>query len=134
MSGDVSVSFSGPVFDGRAAEAMRRLAHDAQAEVAKYAEDTWQSYMDASFRTQSPNGYQSHVNIARRDKDLVVNDGWPESGLEYGPWLEGVGSRNSPVTRFPGYFALRRAAEHTERDVPQIVAPIVDKYVHEANA
>lgn len=129
---EVEFRFSGPVFDGRAADAMARLASEAQSEVAKYAEDTWQTFMDASFR--HPTGaYQSHVNVARDDKDLVVNDGWPESRLEYGPWLEGIGSRNSPVTRFPGYFALRRASEHTERDVPQIVAPAVDKYVAEAN-
>lgn len=133
MSESLNVKFEGPVFDGRAAEAMHRLAQEAQSEVAKYAEDTWQSHMDASFR--HPTGaYQSHVNIARRDKDLVVNDGWPDSGLQYGPWLEGIGSRNSPVTRFPGYFSLRRARAHTERDIPQIVAPIVDKHVREANA
>lgn len=130
---DIDVSFSGPLFDGRAVEAMRRMADEVQSEVAKYAEDTWQTLMDASF--QHPTGaYQSHVNVARRDKDLVLNDGWPDSGLQYGPWLEGVGSRNSPVTRFPGYHALRRAYEHTERDVPQIAAPIVEKYVREANA
>lgn len=130
---EVSLEFKGPIFDGRAEEAMRHLVSDVQSEVAKRAEDTWQSYMDASFRTQSPNGYQSHVNIAKRDKDLVVNDGWPESGLKYGPWLEGVGSRNSPVTRFPGYFALRRAFVQVSGEVGEITKPIVDKYVAEAN-
>lgn len=131
---EVEFRLSGPVFDGRAADAMTRLAAELQSEVAKRTEDTWQSYMDASFRTQSPNGYQSDVNIVRRDKDLVVNDGWPESGREYGPWLEGVGSRNSPVTRFPGYFALRRAFVQVSGEVDGIAGPIVDKYVAEANA
>lgn len=134
MGEQVNVEFKGPMFDGRAAEDMRRMAEEAQKRVAQYAEDTWQSYMDASFRTHSPGGYQSHVNIAKRDKDLVVNDGWPDSGLQYGPWLEGVGSRNSPVTRFPGYFALRRAAAKVNGEVPEVVRPIVDKYVAEANA
>jgi hypothetical protein len=129
---DINIELSGPLFDGRAEEDMRRMAEEIQRTVANFAEDTWQSYMDASFR--HPTGrYQSHVNIARRDKDLVVNDGWPGSRLEYGPWLEGIGSRNSPVTRFPGYFALRRAAAHTDREVPRISAPIVDKYVREVN-
>lgn len=133
MSEDIDIKLTGPVFDGRAAETMRAMADEVQRTVAAYAEDTWQSYMDASFK-HATGAYQSHVNIARRDKDLVVNDGWPESRLQYGPWLEGIGSRNSPVTRFPGYHALRRAREHTERDVPQIAAPIVDKHVREANA
>jgi hypothetical protein len=130
---EIDVHFSGPLFDGRAVDAMRRLAPEAQAKVAEYTEDTWQSFMDASFR--HPTGaYQSHVNIARRDKDLVVNDGWPESQLEYGPWLEGVGSRNSPVTRFPGYFALRRAYVKVSGEIDEVTQPIVDKYVAEANA
>lgn len=131
---EVSFEFKGPVFDGRAAAALEQMTAEIQSEVAKRAEDTWQSYMDASFRTQSPNGYQSHVNIAKRERDLVVSDGWPESGLEYGPWLEGVGSRNSPVTRFPGYFALRRAAIQVDGEVDEVAKPIVDKYVAEVNA
>lgn len=129
---EIEVTFNGPMFDGRAADAMTRLAAELQTKTAEYTEDTWQSFMDASFR--HPTGaYQSHVNIAKRDKDLVVNDGWPESRLEYGPWLEGVGSRNSPVTRFPGYFALRRTAVKVTGEIPEIAAPIVDKYVAEAN-
>ncbi|ACU71754.1 hypothetical protein Caci_2845 [Catenulispora acidiphila DSM 44928] len=129
---DIEVKLSGPVFDGRAIESMRRMSEEIQKEIATYAEDSWQSFMDASFR-HSTGRYQLFVNVARRDKDLVVNDGWPESHLQYGPWLEGVGSRNSPVTRFPGYFALKRAADHTESDVPNIAEPIVTNYVAEAN-
>lgn len=130
---EFEVHFAGPMFDGRAVEAMKRLVSETQTTVAKYTEDTWRAFMDASFRHQSPNGYQSHVNIARRDKDLVVNDGWPESGLKYGPWLEGVGSRNSPVTRFPGYFALHRAYVKVSGEIDEVTRPIVDKYVAEAN-
>jgi len=130
---EVSFEFKGPIFDGRAADAMARMAAEVQSEVAKYAEDTWQAFMDSSFR-HSTGRYQSHVNIAKRDKDLVVNDGWPDSQLPYGPWLEGVGSRNSPVTRFPGYFALRRATVKVEGEVGELTKPIVDKYVAEANA
>lgn len=129
---EIEVHFSGPVFDGRAVDAMGHLVEDVKTKVAEYTEDTWQAFMDASFR--HPTGtYQSHVNIAKRDKDLVVNDGWPESRLPYGPWLEGVGSRNSPATRFPGYFALRRAYVKVSGEVDQVTQPIVDKFVAEAN-
>lgn len=132
MSETVNVEFSGPLFNGVAEQAMRKLSEEVQRTVAVYAEDTWQSFMDASFR--HPTGrYQSHVNIARDGNDLVVNDGWPGSGLKYGPWLEGVGSRNSPVTKFPGYFSLRRAAAKVNHEVTEVTAPIVDKYVREAN-
>jgi hypothetical protein len=129
---DIDIKFSGAVFDGRAADDIERMAAEVQSEIAKRAEQQWQQNMTGSFR-HATGRYQSHVNIARRDKDLVVNDGWPTSRLQYGPWLEGVGSRNSPVTRFPGYFALRRAAEKIRAEVPAIAAPIVDKWVREAN-
>jgi hypothetical protein len=133
MSENVTINVSGPVFDGRAEASLLKMANDCQKEIARAAEDTWQSYMDASFR--HPTGrYQSHVNTARREKDLVVSDGWPESRLPYGPWLEGTGSRNSPVTKFAGYHALKRAAETVRRDTDAICQPIVDRYVHEANS
>jgi hypothetical protein len=128
----IEVNFSGPMFDGRAVVQLDEMCKDVQKTAATAAEDTWQSLMDASFR--HPTGaYQSHVNIARDGLDLVVNDGWPESALEYGPWLEGVGSRNSPVTRFPGYHALSRAAAETERNVQILTQPVVDRHIEEIN-
>jgi hypothetical protein len=129
---EIEVHFSGPMFDGRAAHAMAELVKDVRKDVADRAEAVWQEKMTASFR-HSTGRYQSFVNIAERDKDLVVNDGWPESRLEYGPWLEGIGSRNSPVTRFPGYFALKRAFEEVKSQVEAIAKPAVDKRVAEAN-
>jgi hypothetical protein len=128
----IEVRFDGPMFDGRAATQLTEMCKGIQETVAKAAEDTWQSLMDASFR--HPTGaYQSHVNIARDGSDLVVNDGWPDSRLEYGPWLEGVGSRNSPVTRFPGYHALSRAAAETERSIPALTETVVDRHIEEIN-
>ena len=47
MSEEVNVSFKGPLFDGVAEEAMVRLAAEAQSEIAKAVEDTWQTFMDA---------------------------------------------------------------------------------------
>lgn len=130
---ETEVHFSGPMFDGRAVRAMAELADDIRKDVADHAETVWRQKMDESFRHQSPGGYQSFVNTARHDKDLVVNDGWPESRLPYGLWLEGIGSRNSPVTRFPGYFALRRTYEEVKAQVEAIAQPAVDRRVAEAN-
>ncbi len=126
-------TFSGPFFDANAGERLARMATDVETDIAKAAEDTWQAYMDASFR-HNGGRYQSFVNIADRDDAHVVNDGWPDSDLKYGPWLEGVGSRNSPVTRFPGYFALRRAAETTRQNVQALAEPVVTKAVEDLNA
>ena len=49
------------------------------------------------------------------------------------PWLEGIGSRNSPVTRFPGYHALREAYVVTDRAVPDIAQPRIDALIDRIN-
>lgn len=126
---DIQITASGPLFDGRAAGIVTRMAADSQRKVAGAAEETWQAFMDATFRTQSPSGYQSHVNVATRSQDLVVND----RGVIYGYWLEGIGSRNSPVTRFPGYFNRRRAVQHIDGRASDLCEPIVTRAVEEMN-
>ena len=126
-----NVHLHGPLFDGVAARESDVAYEAVQKEVASYAEYQWQMNMDASF--QNPTGaYQSHVNILRRDTDLVVNDGYPGSGLLYGPWLEGVGSRNQ-TTRFKGYFAMRRARNSVAQKVTAIAKPIIDAFIAKAN-
>lgn len=126
---ETTISVSGPLFNGTAVPVLRRAVDDCQRHMAGVAEEVWQAYMDASFRTQSPSGYQSHVNIARREQDLVVND----DGVIYGPWLEGTGSRNSPVTRFKGYASARRATQHADAMVLPECQPIIDRAIEEIN-
>lgn len=126
-----SIHVSGPLFDGVAVKELEAAVTAVQQEVASYAEYQWQQNMNDSF--QNPTGaYQSHVNILRREADLVVNDGFPGSGLLYGPWLEGVGSRNQ-TTRFKGYFALRRAANSVAQKTTAIAKPIIDAFIAKAN-
>jgi hypothetical protein len=124
----LTVDLHGSVFDGHAAEDIAKMAEDCQRAVAERAEFAWQMKMDDSFR--HPTGYyQSHINIAQRDKDLVVND----QGVVYGFWLEGIGSRNAPVTSFKGYFARRWTVESVGRQVTEICTPIVDKAIEKIN-
>lgn len=128
-----SVTYSGALFNG-VAEAQLAAAQEAvQREIAEYAEFQWQMNMTDSFQNPSdPPRYQSHVNILKRGGDLVVNDGYPGSGLLYGPWLEGVGSRNA-TTRFKGYRSMGRAAASVDRQTEAIAKPIIDKFIAAAN-
>lgn len=125
---ETSISVHGPLFDGTAQTIIGRAIDDCQRQMAKTAEEVWHGYMDASFREQT-GFYQSHVNVAQRGRDLVVND----RGVIYGFWLEGIGSRNFPKTRFKGYFAARRATQHATSMVPEECQPIIDRAVHEIN-
>lgn len=49
-----------------------------------------------------------------------------DSNVIYGPWLEGVGSRNAR-TRFKGYSTFRKIAQRIEQDAPFIVAADVQR-------
>jgi hypothetical protein len=127
------VNLSGPLFSGVVEADLEVAFAAAQQEVAAVAEAQWQANMTGSFQHPSePPRYQSKVNVLKRGSDLVVNDGYPGSGLLYGPWLEGVGSRNA-TTRFKGYFALRRAAQMVAAKTAEITKPIIDVFVRKAN-
>lgn len=128
------VTLSGPFFDERRDQIMQRMIVEVRHAVADRAFDTWTTLMDYSF--QRPTGvYQSFAHVVDDDPDTLVNDGWGVTNqLPYGPWLEGVGSRNSPVTRFPGYHSLREAYVTTDRMVPDLTQPHVDAAVEAMNA
>lgn len=130
---DVTTNVYGPIFDVRAVRYADNLLTEAKQQIADVALFRWQMNLDGSL--QHPTGrYQSELHVVKRDQDEVVNDGWGETNmLPYGPWLEGVGSRNFPVTRFRGYGALRRAAAWTRTQVAAYAQPIVDKWVARLN-
>ncbi|MFD7794323.1 hypothetical protein [Streptomyces sp. NPDC059759] len=92
---DVSTSRSGPMFDGRARAAANAYVNRLERNLAEEGLNILREEMRAVFR--NPTGYY--------ESRCVVADGrtiW-DSGVVYGPWLAGVGSRNFPVTRFKGY-------------------------------
>lgn len=131
MASNIHVNAKGPLFDGVAQHELAAAVAAVQKEVASYAEYQWQMNMHDSF--QHPTGrYQSKVNTARRGPDLVVSDGYPGSGVLYGPWLEGVGTRNK-TTRFKGYFAQRRAANSVAQKTTVIAEPVVRAFIAKAN-
>jgi hypothetical protein len=125
---ETTVTVRGPLFDGTATTVLHKAIDDCQRHMAGVVEEIWHAYMDASFKVQT-GYYQSHVNIAQRGRDLAVND----DGVIYGFWLEGIGSRNFPVTRFKGYAAARRAAQHANGMTLEECQPIIDRAVHEIN-
>ena len=60
--------------------------------------------------------------------DVVVHD----RRIIYGPWLEGVGSRNA-TTRFKGYSSFRRAFQELERQAPRLVEQDVRRLIAKLN-
>lgn len=124
MAFDVRVSYSGPLFDGRAAEAAEAFCRAAEQEVAEEGTRFVHTLLAGSLR--HPTGrYQSGIHAEKAGVGWAVRD----SMIVYGPWLEGVGSRNSPVTRFPGYFSFRRATAPLQAASVMIAERVLQRFL-----
>jgi hypothetical protein len=119
----VVVHVRGPIFDGRAEREVTALLRDAQEQVAAQGSSILHGFMDATFKYPTPY-YETQVITDSRDGDLVVND----RGIVYGPWLEGIGTRNR-TTRFKGYRNWRRARQELARQAPDLVARVARRYI-----
>lgn len=103
---DVTVLAHGPLFEGAAPRVMAQYLDAAMDRVAAVAWTDLQTDMKAHFRLETPY-YRTRVQIERVGATRVI-DG---DKVIYGAWLEGVGSRNAPVTRFKGYGHFRRVRQ-----------------------
>lgn len=113
----------GPILEGRADHVMDEAANAVEDKVAKEAYDKVQQNLAA--RLKHPTGrYQGSIRVRSLGSLHEVTDG----GIIYGPWLEGVGSRNAPVTRFPGYHSFRKAEQTAEQAAGRIADDVVDHY------
>lgn len=122
---DVEVTVTGPLFDGRAAREFAAYADEAREDIAEFAEEHVLNLMGAAFR--QPTGYyESNVMTERASADVSrVHD----SGVVYGPWLEGVGTRNRERPGFPGYFHWRRTKALLALRAPVMAERLLQRYL-----
>jgi len=136
MNVTVKVSMHGPFFQHGAAPVIAAL-HDGiqetvlqgEREIVKMAQPRpggvlhSRSYAAAHRYTQT--GHYARSIHGRMVSSLhgVIND----SGVVYGPWLEGVSSRNQ-ATRFKGYAMFRKAKEKLQG----LASGILQKHVQKA--
>lgn len=117
------VRFSGPLFDGRAQAAVREYTEELEAELADEGKDLVVKYLGQFL--QHPTGYYvSRVRVEQRGSSHMVTD----SGVVYGPWLAGVGSRNQ-TTRFKGYRHWRLASQELDEGAEHTAARIMPRYL-----
>ncbi|MFI9235770.1 hypothetical protein [Streptomyces sp. NPDC053079] len=121
----IEIRTTGPLFDGRAARAIAAYCDDAREEIAEYAETLVLNELGHVLR--HPTGYyESRVETERLSADTSrVHD----NGVVYGPWLEGVGSMNAPVTRFAGYSHWRRMKEVVQGQAPAMAQRILQRHL-----
>jgi len=66
-------------------------------------------------RVPSTGNYRRNVSAeVRPSLSVVLSDG----GVIYGPWLEGVSSRNQS-TRFKGYATFRKTGQWLNKQIPK---------------
>jgi len=100
---NVSARAYGPVFDGRLAGAVAHAVDEAEQEIATLGATHLRGDLGVPPFKNPTGWYRSHITPKRLGAVWVVQD----SGVIYGPWLAGTGSRNS-TTRFKGYAHWRR--------------------------
>lgn len=116
-------SASGPLFDGQAEQAMRAFAHAAEDHVAKDGVNKVQDRLGDVIRHDT-GYYESQIQTDRSGEGARINDG----GVVYGPWLEGVGSRNR-TTRFKGYFTFRQVTQRIQDSAAAKAEEVLPQYL-----
>lgn len=106
------VNLTGPFFERRD-EIMRGIISDLEKETAKFGRGVVLYNLVSSIRNPTPI-YWTRLFVEQNADGIgtAIHDDYQ---IVYGPWLEGVGSRNAPVTRFRGYGSFRKAAQTLER-------------------
>lgn len=109
-----AMQYDGPLFDLRARRTFRDFQNELEDEAAEWTLHHIQGTFHAEFK--NPTGYyESNVRVHNTNSGPEVWDGGM-AGPVYGPWLEGIGSRNN-TTRFKGYHAFRLAAQALDRRI-----------------
>lgn len=96
----------GPLLDGRAERVVQEYRQDLEKVIARRAAKVVVSILKSRIRNPTPY-YWNQIRAVPVGGHWEVVDG----NVIYGPWLEGVGSRNAPVTRFKGYHAFKLAGQ-----------------------
>ena len=123
----VSVHTSGPLFDGRAEKAAQDSLEPITRAVAVRGVVLVRSILAEVLK--HPTGYyQSNISYTG-DNPATISD----NRVVYGPWLEGVGSRNSPVTRFPGYHTFRKATPALDRVALNTANQVIQRFIARMN-
>jgi hypothetical protein len=125
----VDVKLSGPFFrPGYAEQVIKAYCDEVPLKVAGVGK----ADVDATLHRvlQHPTGYyQSMIAVRHFIGAAVIYD----QRVIYGRWLEGVGSRNFPVTRFRGYHTFRDVGARLDDKAEEIAGHVLHQYVRRLN-
>lgn len=117
------VRTSGPLFNGEAYQVLDRMTEEIAQNVAEQGKQDVLARLGQVLR--HPTGkYESRVLVTGQGTRARVDD----QRSVYGPWLEGVGSRNA-TTRFKGYATFRLIRQQLESRSRSIAEGIVARTI-----
>lgn len=119
----VRVETRGPLLDGSAPGIVDDLLEELEREVADEGVALVRQRLDQVLRR--PTGYY-------RSRVTAANGRVTDSNVVYGPWLEGVSSRNRS-SRFRGYATFRKTTQELDRRVPELAQRVLPTYVGRLN-
>lgn len=104
----INITLHGPVAEGHGAEIVDEYVHDMVWDVASQGLANVNTVLNASIQQPTPY-YETQTTLnwgaySGGGASAIVHD----RGIIYGWWLEGIGSRNFPVTSFKGYHAFEK--------------------------
>ena len=147
MKLSVQVATQGPLFTGKAANLMGKAVNSATREVVQKGEErlaeqlrprpagVFLSVSEAG-RTKdgkskaSKGNYRRNISTEFKNQSAMILD----NNVVYGPWLEGISSRNAPATRFQGYGQFRATATHLQKIAKGIFNAHVRHWAKRVNA
>jgi hypothetical protein len=120
----MTVSFSGPLFDGTADKLLRAGMDAAEQDLAVNARDLVRRLLRSSAR-QPTGHYESRVRVDSAGGDRVVTD----AGVIYADWLGRGDTPRNRSTGFPGYHMFERAQQQLQPQATRIAEQALNPYV-----
>ena len=106
------VRANGPIWHRLIGRKVEVASEELSKQLAERGKELVLKNLAERLKTRTPY-YETQIEVRPFGITYSVSD----SGVIYGPWLEGTGSRN-PVTSFPGYHSFEDAHDELEKEVP----------------
>jgi hypothetical protein len=150
MKFSVDVTTQGPLFTGMAAREMKKAVQGGIRELVQKGEQrlaeqlrprpagVYLSVAEAQsgitragkpYSNASTGNYRRNISTKFKSMGAIVHDG----GVVYGPWLEGLSSRND-TTRFKGYGVYRKTASELQKISRGIMEAHARRWARKMNA
>lgn len=124
------VVVTGPFFEGNRTAIMNEICAEIEKDLAAVGYAQVKTNLVTFIRKPTPYYWtKTEVRGNPSGPGLSIWDSY----IIYGPWLEGVGSRNFPKTRFRGYSSFRLAARALEVKAAMIAERAIGRKIGKLN-